>query len=122
MAGRSAGTTEAEATTEATEVEEQVAAADKAEDRRERQAQRKADALKNYPEDADPPSQVNTKDGTAYSVERLIEDAPTMLGVPRHVATGAFHLEPDNYHTIDEAKKIVEAWKTGHVVTRGEGD
>jgi hypothetical protein len=47
--------------------------------------------------------------GGEFPVERLITEAPALLGVPTYVAAGAFH-EQENDLSLDDAKAAVEKW------------
>lgn len=51
-----------------------------------------------------------SKAATTYSVERLIADAPAFLGVPSHVAVGAFYGAKKKNFTVAEAKKLCDEW------------
>jgi hypothetical protein len=59
--------------------------------------------------DAATPSQQEGAGGeTAYSQERLIEEATSFLGHPTHVVAGALHGVDQEYLTIKEATKLVD--------------
>lgn len=56
------------------------------------------------------PTQKEEGGQTAYSVERLIAEAPSFLGYESHVVVGALHGTDKEFLTIDEAKAAVETW------------
>lgn len=92
-------------------VAEQQEKADKAEAKRESQAE-KAEGLKSVPEGAAAPNEKVTPSGeTQFRQAWLIENAYPVLGVPPWEVVGAFHGNDQEYLTVDEAQKVLDAYR-----------
>ena len=64
-----------------------------------------------------PPAQVEKDGETAYTPERLIEDAPGFLGVSPEIAAGALHGTEEEHLTVEEGKQAVEDFLKREVTT-----
>jgi hypothetical protein len=91
---------------EAEQVREAAEAAEVAEEKRTRQMEQAAER-KSYDDEAAPPAQRDKGGETAYSHDRLIEEAEDFLGQPSHVVAGALHGVEDAYLTVQEAETLV---------------
>ena len=80
-----------------------------------------AEAVEAQQQEAVAPTQVEEGGETAYSIDRLIAEAPSFLGCEPHVAAGALHGTDKEFLTIAEAKEAVEAWLAREVASSSEG-
>lgn len=53
-------------------------------------------------------------------VERLVDESQGFLGVPSHVAAGAFSGVNRKSLTLDEAESAVSTWQKAVIVPKGE--